>query len=199
MSVFHISDTHFGHPRIIPLCNRPFKDVNHMNRVIVDNWNSVVMPDDLVVHHGDVALGTIADSLPIVGQLNGHIVLVEGNHDRPFMSNDNEPKRQRWLDEYGKYFEAIYPNWAWTFEDGLRVNLSHFPYDGDSHGADRHGDARIPDDGVTPLIHGHTHSTGAPVSHSKARGTLQIHVGVDAWDFYPVPQDEVERLVRAYV
>jgi calcineurin-like phosphoesterase family protein len=197
-NVFHISDTHFGHERIISLCDRPFKDVYHMNETIVDNWNQVVEPEDIVYHHGDVALGRIVDSLPHVGRLNGHIVLIEGNHDRPFMDKHKEAKRARWLEEYGKYFDEIYPNIEGASMDyGVYVNLSHFPYDGDSHGADRHGDARIVDDGITPLIHGHTHSSGNPVSRSKARGTLQIHVGVDAWDFYPVPHSEVKALIDA--
>lgn len=38
---FFTSDTHFGHANIINLCNRPFKDVNHMNDMLVENWNSV--------------------------------------------------------------------------------------------------------------------------------------------------------------
>lgn len=33
---FFTSDTHFGHANIINLCKRPFKDVNHMNEVLVD-------------------------------------------------------------------------------------------------------------------------------------------------------------------
>lgn len=198
MTTFFTSDTHFGHARIIELCDRPFKDVDHMNAEIVKRWNEVVSPDDTVYHLGDVALGAISDSLPRVGELNGYKILVEGNHDRPFMDKNKPEKRERWLAEYFQYFDEIIPWGGYVFEDGLRVNLSHFPYDGDSHGADRYSEDRMEDNG-TPLVHGHTHSTGAPVSHSKARGTLQIHVGQDAWDFYPVPQDEVERLVRAYV
>ena len=54
---FFTSDTHFGHANIINLCNRPFKDVNHMNDMLVENWNSVVSDDDTVFHLGDFALG----------------------------------------------------------------------------------------------------------------------------------------------
>lgn len=165
-----------------------------MNAEIVRRWNSIVSPDDTVFHLGDVALGRIDDSLPQVGMLNGHIFLAEGNHDRPFMDKAKEAKRQRWMDEYGKYFEVIKPH-IQSYVVGTRVvNLSHFPYDGDSHGADRYADDRLVDDGTT-LIHGHTHSSGDPVSRS-ARGTLQIHVGMDAWNFEPVHISEVERLIN---
>ncbi len=40
--VFFTSDTHFNHANIIRFCNRPFKDVSHMNEAIISNWNRVV-------------------------------------------------------------------------------------------------------------------------------------------------------------
>ena len=47
---------------------------------------------------------------------------------------------------------------------------------------------RLEDLGV-PIIHGHTHRRET-VTYSQ-RNTLQIHVGVDAWNLMPVPQDRV--------
>lgn len=47
---FFTSDTHFGHANIINLCKRPFRDVNHMNDMLVENWNNVVTDDDTVFH-----------------------------------------------------------------------------------------------------------------------------------------------------
>jgi calcineurin-like phosphoesterase family protein len=55
-------------------------------------------------------------------------------------------------------------------------------------------ESRLPDHGAV-LIHGHTHSTGSPVSRSKS-GTLQILVGVDAWGFRPVHSEEVAEIIR---
>lgn len=193
MTTFHISDTHFGHRNIITYCNRPFKNVDHMNAELVRRWNSIVEPEDTVYHYGDVALGKIDQSLPRVGELNGYIILVEGNHDRPFMDKNRANKREHWLMEYFQFFDEIHPHLYNVDIGPARVNMSHFPYDGDSHGEDRYATARIPDEGVT-LIHGHTHSSGDPVSRSK-RGTLQIHVGADAWDYTPVPNEVVARLI----
>lgn len=169
-----------------------------MNAEIVRRWNEVVMPDDTVYHLGDVALGKIDDSLPRVGELNGYKVLILGNHDRPFMDKRKAEKRQHWLDEYSKYFDAIHEHYSFTFgasdENDVITNLSHFPYDSDSHGEDRYVDDRIPDNGSTPIVHGHTHSRGNPVSYSR-RGTLQVHVGQDAWKFEPVSEFQVHQLL----
>lgn len=187
---FFTSDTHFGHARIIELSNRPFSSVSHMNAEIVRRWNELVMPDDLVFHLGDVALGRIDDSLPIVGQLNGYRVLVEGNHDRTFMTM-GKTRYEEWLGRYGEFFDDIigFEGCQLTLNDDTIVNLSHFPYDGDSHGDDRYSDHRPHDDGYTPLIHGHTHMVDRLTYSSQ--GTAQIHVGQDAWDFTPVSEDQV--------
>jgi calcineurin-like phosphoesterase family protein len=45
-----------------------------------------------------------------------------------------------------------------------------------------------------PIIHGHTHSP-EQVSFSN-EGTIQVHVGVDAWDFTPVEQGVVVQIVK---
>lgn len=193
MTTYFTSDTHFGHARIIELSNRPFKDVDHMNSEIVRRWNEIVMPDDIVYHLGDVALGKIDDSLPIVSRLNGYKVLVNGNHDRPFM-NAGKARYDEWFDRYSEVFQMVSHTTAVPLflTGGREVLLSHFPYDGDSHDGDRFSDARAVDNG-TPLIHGHTHMDNK-VSHSK-NGTLQIHVGMDAWDYRPVSEDEIIALM----
>lgn len=195
-----VSDTHFGHLNIIKYSNRPFKDVSHMNEVLIGNWNEVVAPNDTVYHLGDVALGDKSLWESVFSRLNGYKVLVVGNHDAVFLGN-KEPYREKYLHLY-EAFDEIYDNLSgFWLDDGTIVNLSHFPYDGDSHGKDRYSEHRIIDRGRV-LIHGHTHAeydkhgVGARVSRSK-RGSLQIHVGCDAWDYAPVSEDKVIELIQA--
>ena len=192
MTFWHTSDTHFGHARIIELCNRPFKDIFHMDNEIVRIWNTIVAPDDVVFHHGDVALGSIDYSLAKVGELNGHKILInDGNHDRPFMSR-GKARYDEWMNRYAEVFQEIWAPGVLPDLYSVPVNLSHFPYDGDSHGADRYAKDRLPDDG-TVLIHGHTH--GKEIATTSAAGTLQIHVGMDAFDFALVSQDQIQNLI----
>lgn len=80
-SIWFTSDTHFSHHNIIQYCNRPFKDTDEMNKVLIQNWNNVVMPDDIVWHLGDFALGDKTKIPEIVQKLHGNIRLVKGNHD----------------------------------------------------------------------------------------------------------------------
>lgn len=164
-----------------------------MNAEIVRRWNEVVSPDDVVYHLGDVALGPIEESLSVLDALNGSLILVEGNHDRTFMDARKPEKHARWTELYGRYFVDIVPS-ATLDLDGLTVNLSHFPYDGDSHEGDRYKESRLVDEGV-PLIHGHTHSTDW-ITLSN-RGTIQLHVGVDAWDYRPVPLTRAKSFIDA--
>lgn len=82
MKIHIISDTHFNHENIIKYCNRPFKGINEMNDVIIDNWNRIVKKDDIVYHLGDFFLGSKFDLKNIVDRLNGTIYLIRGNHDR---------------------------------------------------------------------------------------------------------------------
>jgi calcineurin-like phosphoesterase family protein len=187
------SDIHFGHERIIPLCNRPFKDVHHMNEFIIKNWNERVAWDDPSINLGDVALGPFADSIQLVKRLSGRKALMPGNHDRIF-SLEKEAKRERFMPMYEDVFEGIFSEGqSIILSDGSIVMLSHFPYNGDSHDGDRFEEARLYDSGTT-LLHGHTHSKER-VSRSK-KGTLQIHVGVDAWNYCPVSEDEIIALIK---
>lgn len=172
---------------------RPFRDTDHMDEEIIRRWNAVVGLNDTVYHLGDIALGPIDKSLAKVSRLNGHKIAILGNHDRPFMRAGKVDEGAWW----GRYREVFEEVWHWRGSDihlpGFGwVAMSHFPYTGDHTPEDRHSDVRPVDKGF-PLIHGHTHSTDK-MTYS-AKGTPQVHVGMDAWDLTPVSQDEIIRLL----
>lgn len=201
-NVWFTSDTHFSHRNIINLSSRPFilpngePDVDTHDQILIENINACVGKNDLLIHHGDVALGKIAESLPLVGLLNGTKVLLPGNHDRIF-SGEKEKSRLRFSPEYGKVFNLIWPEIVHTYIPQLdsQVVLSHFPPSGDSHDEDRHQDKRPEDRKDSVFIHGHTHSD-EKVSRSE-KGSIAIHVGVDSWDYKPVHHSEIADLINA--
>lgn len=74
--IFFTSDTHFGSQRALELSKRPFRDVHEMDWTMIERWNSVVKPNDVVYHLGD-----FGESWP-AQYLNGKIRLILGNYER---------------------------------------------------------------------------------------------------------------------
>ena len=82
MSLFITADHHFGHFNIIKYCNRPFKTAEEMDEHLIKCWNERVSRNDTVYHLGDFTFNNIySDIETLRGQLNGTIILIEGNHD----------------------------------------------------------------------------------------------------------------------
>lgn len=80
--IFVISDTHFGHRKIVEFEkeHRPFATIEEHDAELVRRWNAVVGKKDTVWHLGDVLFGR--DAFATLGKLNGIKKLVMGNHDR---------------------------------------------------------------------------------------------------------------------
>ena len=51
--IWFTSDTHFSSERTLELSKRPFKSVEEMDKILIENWNSVVGQNDTVYHIGD--------------------------------------------------------------------------------------------------------------------------------------------------
>lgn len=81
MNTFICSDTHFCHDKEFIWKSRGFKSVEDMNDNIIQRWNAIVAPDDIVFHLGDMMLGDLEQGLDCVRRLNGGIAIVWGNHE----------------------------------------------------------------------------------------------------------------------
>ena len=77
--IWFISDTHFGHPAIIPFGRRPFADADEMDAALEANWRATIKPEDLVYHLGDIAWTRAG--LRLFADLPGTKRLIIGNHD----------------------------------------------------------------------------------------------------------------------
>lgn len=184
--VFFTSDTHWGHKAIIGFCKRPFQDVEEMDKALIDKWNEVVPPDGVVFHLGDFAWH--GDWTSIRKQLNGRIILVQGNHDRK-----NKPRSQK---VYQSLFEGIFQQLYLQIE-GRKLYLNHYPFL--CYG----GTYRNPKDMVWQL-HGHTHfgelsSTGRDNDRLKMCFPTQYDVGVDNNNFKPISWTEVKKIIDQQV
>lgn len=186
MAEFITSDLHLSHNNIWKpdYASRPVSSTEEMNEMLISNWNEVVSQNDTVYVLGDVCMGKIAESLPLCELLQGHKVLVFGNHDRMFRpKNDNQ--FHKWMTEYSQYFESIVSEMVWND----RLLFNHFPYSGDSHDEDRYLSSR-PQKSRLWLCHGHTHQK------EFLSGEKSIHIGIDAEvaNYSPIP---IEKVVAA--
>jgi calcineurin-like phosphoesterase family protein len=179
MATWFTSDLHLGHQNIIRYCGRPFADVAAMNEALIERWNQTVGPDDTVWVLGDVALGNIGESLPLVGRLKGRKLLLTGNHDRCWEGHG--PRARQWVERYLEAgFDQIHQGVIELTVGDHDALACHFPYRGDSGDADRYVEERPVDDGRW-LIHGHVHERWR-------QSERMINVGVDAWNMRPVDE-----------
>jgi calcineurin-like phosphoesterase family protein len=96
------SNLHLGHKNIIEHCDRPFDSVQEMNRTLIDDWNAVVDPDEVVFFLGDLGHFAKEDHLrQWLDELHGRVVFIEGNHDRPSRYVDGVNTHQYYFLEQG--------------------------------------------------------------------------------------------------
>lgn len=161
MTVFLTSDTHFGHTKIIEHCKRPFSSVEEMDEVMIERWNAAIGLRDEVWHLGDFAFRT-PDMRRYFDQLNGRKKLIFGNHD------DETTRRLAW-DEVRDYAEVKL--------NKQKIVLFHYPIQ-EWNGAFR----------GSIHAHGHQHNPAA-VTGSHGGRFARFDVGVDAWNFTPIPAE----------
>jgi calcineurin-like phosphoesterase family protein len=119
-NTFITSDLHFGHTNIMKFCpdsRARFKnDVAYMNEQMVKEWNSIVQPEDLTYILGDVAFCNADKATEYMRRLNGDKILVEGNHDKKLLKDD---EFRSCFVEVHKYLDINY--------DGHKIVMFHYP------------------------------------------------------------------------
>lgn len=78
--IYLTSDTHFGHEKVAKI--RGYERVEEHDYWLIEIWNSVVKLADTVIHLGDFGFGDKLQLRQIAQALHGHIIMVQGNHDR---------------------------------------------------------------------------------------------------------------------
>lgn len=182
--VWFTSDTHFCHDNILKFCNRPFANVQEMNKALVDNWNSVIGPDDDVFHLGDFCWGGSANWNYLLDRLNGRIHLVIGNHDVKNL-------RQGYMSQFAS------SNFQIQIEvEGRKVYLNHYPLL--TYG----GVYRKDEDKVWQLF-GHVHSQNGQVGADESRLhyllPTQYDVGVDNNNYTPINFHQVRDIINKQI
>ena len=173
--VFYTSDTHFYHEAIIKFCHRPFTDKKDMNEKLIENWNSVVKPSDIVFHLGDFAMKcSMNDWIDIRSQLNGKIYLILGNHD-PKAFHENGFK--------SLLFEEVVSHKTIKVNNRI-IHMHHYPYL--CYAGSYRNEIQL---------FGHLHlapnSTGLDTPRAEFMLPTQYDVGVDLNEYKPISHEEV--------
>ena len=116
MNYYIITDTHFGHKKMLEYCGRP----ENFEDIIKNNIRNIITQNDILIHLGDVCIGNDKKHNNFFGNIGYKTILVKGNHDK---------KSTTW-----------YMNNGWDFVcdrfdlvlGGKRISFSHKPieYDG---------------------------------------------------------------------
>lgn len=187
-NVYFTSDLHIGHEKSIEFDQRPFRNLDHMHEVLINNFNSTVRMYDICYFLGDVGFGGDITK-QVIRELNGSKILIMGNHDK---------KGHQYWYECG--FTAVM-NFGAIHIAGELVTMSHCPLPGvwredvtgmkgavegeNWHGERKHtGRFTVPNVGQFHC-HGHIHSG----PHRKDKQTIlgrQMDVGVVANKYRPV-------------
>lgn len=165
MSTFFTADLHFGHTNVIRYAGRPFADADEMDATLIERWNATVSPADTVYVVGDVALCGRPRALAAVRRLHGQKFLVRGNHDGGVTGE--LAACFGWI----KDLATVRVDDADAPDGTQRIVLCHYAmrvWEGSHHG--------------TWHLYGHSH--GSLPDDPAARS---LDVGVDVWDFRPVP------------
>ena len=172
MATFFTSDTHFGHQAIIRFSRRPYQTAKEMNEDLVKRWNSRISSGDTVYHLGDLGFHSEPEELnPILEQLNGKIIVIQGNHDR-------DPDLQSFA--YWRIYE--FHDFLERPIDGQHITFCHYPlmeWDHSFRGS--------------WMLHGHSHNQWPQTKYKR------LDVGVDGHDMYPWSFDEIREVMSKRV
>mgnify|MGYP004624624729 CR=1 FL=1 len=190
-NIFFTSDLHLNHSNIIKYCNRPFKDVQEMNKVLIDNLNETLSEsiNPILINCGDFIFSNVSTYDEIVNNINAEkIYNIIGNHDvknvlqRRNMIPYNENSKVYWSTElivqiYDDYKDKII----------LQFTVSHYPH------CDEQFLGKF-------NIHGHLHTpknveiytgTDANIAKKLKEKAMTYDVGVDGNDYKPVKLSDV--------
>ncbi len=167
--IWVISDTHFLHKNILKFKDSEgnlirgarFDTIEDHDATIMENWNSLVKPGDIVYHLGDVFMGRKDDFLPLWKKLHGTKRLVLGNHDD------------------AKFFvkhELVTKVVMWRRFDDKGLLLTHTPAHESTLGEVRGK--------LTFNVHGHIHQNPSP-------SVRHLCVCVEQTDYKPVNIEEL--------
>lgn len=157
---------------------------------MIKRWNETVAPKDIVYIIGDFSMRK--SDLHFAQKLNGYKILISGNHDYSHPLFEKKQTKSLYLKYFNEVHDTLIISKKKLGDSGDElVMLSHFPSeDGKAkHGMyKKYSKWRPVFTGL--IICGHVHGAWLKKNNN-------INVGVDCWDFKPIPFYKIWDLYRS--
>lgn len=152
-------------------------NIDHMDNVLTERWNSRVGENDVVFVLGDLAMGNRGGrTRESIERLNGWIILIRGNHDcKPYFYKD--------IDKVVKTYRCFRYKGVYMVHNVVDSPVDELVMCGHVHEVWK---IKLPGMGCF--------SKG--IYQERVRGAL--NVGVDIWDYYPIKFDDAKRLLETF-
>ena len=112
------SDLHFGHKKIIKLCDENFDTIEERDALIIKNINNSVKANDKLFILGDISWRNFEETAALLKQIRcKNIIVIKGNHDKDEILN--QLKEEGIIKEWHNYLEI--------FSGDRRFILFHYP------------------------------------------------------------------------
>ena len=202
---YFTSDLHFNSTLINKYAKRPYQEALKAGEFLVDNANTLLAKEDLLIHVGDFCLTSIdrhgkEEDIPLdfspdywKTQIKARLILLAGNHDdghsfeadcKSMVLDLNQNYRNVSVGHYPSTSPVIKKTWS-----GRTIFTKHSVngYQGWNGTAQK------------PHIHlcGHVHDKWL-LKYDATKHVLNVNVGVDVWGYKPVRDAEITNLLDYY-
>ena len=179
-NIWLTSDLHMCHDRDFVWKVRGFNNVEEMNEALVENWNKVVKPGDIVYNLGDIALMDTQKATEYLNRLNGKQIWILGNHDHR--------GRVRDICNACNNITVSRDTYDTTLQCGNNIaHLNHYPM------LTANNDEHKPFNRHVICFHGHTHQKNNWMIPGLP---FMYHVGLDSHNNTPINLDEAMTDIR---
>lgn len=176
MKTYFTSDFHLGSSNVIEYSHRPFENVGHMNDVLIRHVNQILDKHDVLFHVGDFMLA---------------------GYDRHVIKHDySDIKMETYLDQIKPHIILLNGNhdadhnchamcncaYINLNRNWKNISVSHLPLTKSYKSLKIH-------------LCGHVHKKWL-VNFDKNTNVLNINVGVDVWDYRPVDNVTLVKVIE---
>ena len=112
---YFISDYHIGHANVMRFDERPFDNLDDMEKKLIEKWNNKVTNEDTVYCLGDMFWCDDKKAHEILKALKGKKILIPGNHTKGI----KDAKNRKMFEHISDYIEEHI--------DGKQIIMSHYP------------------------------------------------------------------------